>query len=286
MFKRHTWEGGVADPMVVHWPKGIKAKGEIRNQYAHCSDIVPTVYECLGIEPPEVVKGYTQWDLEGTSFKYSFDDADAPTQKPSQFYVMLGTRAIWRDGWKAEALHPGAPSDWSHFAQDKWALYHVEEDRSECHDLADGAPGAARRADRAVALRGGQVLRPAARGQDRHRGAHDAATADEPTSRSLRLLPRTHSRFRRPSPSTSAAARSRSPPKSTLTPDSSGVIFAHGSQFGGHASYIKDGKPTYVYNFLGRDAQTADRHRRPAGWPLRCGGGVHEDDADRNRDPW
>ncbi len=65
LFKRHTWEGGVADPMIVHWPKGIKAKGEIRDQYAHCSDVVPTVYECLGIEPPEVVKGYTQWDSGG-----------------------------------------------------------------------------------------------------------------------------------------------------------------------------------------------------------------------------
>ena len=65
MFKRHTWEGGVADPMVVHWPKGIKASGEIRDQYTHVSDVVPTVYECLGIEPPEVVKGYTQWATRG-----------------------------------------------------------------------------------------------------------------------------------------------------------------------------------------------------------------------------
>ena len=105
LFKRNTWEGGVADPMIVHWPKGIKAKGELRDQYTHCIDIVPTVYECLGLELPEVVKGYTQWPLEGTSFKYSFDDAKAKTQKPSQFYVMLGTRALWRDGWKAEA-HP------------------------------------------------------------------------------------------------------------------------------------------------------------------------------------
>ena len=98
------------------------------------------MYECLGLEPPEEVKGYTQWPLEGTSFKYSFEDGKAKTQKPSQFYVMLGTRAIWRDGWKADAVHPGAPSDWSHFTDDKWALYNVEVDRSECHDLADKHP--------------------------------------------------------------------------------------------------------------------------------------------------
>ena len=93
----------------------------------------------LGIELPEEVKGYTQWPLEGTSFKYSFDDGKAKTQKPSQFYVMLGTRALWRDGWKVDALHAGAPSDWSHFAADKWALYHVDEDRSEMHDVGDAA---------------------------------------------------------------------------------------------------------------------------------------------------
>ena len=182
MFKRHTWEGGVADPMVVHWPKGIKAKGEIRDQYAHCSDIVPTVYECLGIEPPEVVKGYTQWPLEGTSFRYSFDDAKAKTKKPSQFYVMLGSRAIWRGGWKATALHAGAPSDWSHFAEDKWALYNVEEDRSECHDLAGKHPVLLKELVDLWHVAGRPVLRPAARRPDRARGADHAAAADEPAA--------------------------------------------------------------------------------------------------------
>ena len=103
----------------------------------------------MGIEPPEVVKGYAQWDLEGTSFKYSFDDAKAKTQKQSQYYVMLGTRAIWRDGWKADAVHAGAPSGWSHFADDRWELYHVDEDRSEMHDLADKHPELLKELDRA-----------------------------------------------------------------------------------------------------------------------------------------
>ena len=96
--------------MIVHWPKGIKAKGEVRDQYTHVSDIVPTVYDCLGIELPPVVKGYTQWPLEGQSFKYSFDDAKAPTQKDSQYYVMLGTRGIWRQGWKADTVHARRPA--------------------------------------------------------------------------------------------------------------------------------------------------------------------------------
>ena len=84
---------------------------------------MPTVYECLGLEPPEEVKGYTQWPLEGTSFKYSFDDADAPCQKDTQYYVMLGTRGIWHEGWKADAMHPAAPGNWSHFTEDRWELY-------------------------------------------------------------------------------------------------------------------------------------------------------------------
>ena len=95
--------------MMVHWPKGIKAKGEVRDQYTHCSDVVPTIYECLGIELPAEVKGYTQWPLEGTSFKYSFDDAKAATQKDTQYYVMLGTRGIWHKGWKADTIHRAAP---------------------------------------------------------------------------------------------------------------------------------------------------------------------------------
>ena len=255
MFKRHTWEGGVADPMVVHWPKGIKAKGEIRNQYAHCSDVVPTVYECLGIELPEVVKGYTQWQLDGTSFKYSFDDGKAKTQKPSQFYVMLGTRAIWRDGWKAESLHPGAPSDWSHFAEDKWALYHVEEDRSECHDLADkhpellnelialwhfeagqyfGLPLEDRTAIEVLTTPRPQMSPP------RDRYVYFPGTLEVPEAVAVNIRGRSYK---------IAAAVD-------LTPDASGVIFAHGSLFGGHALYIKDGKLKYVYDYLGEKAQT------------------------------
>jgi arylsulfatase len=182
LFKRSTWEGGVCDPLIVHWPKGINAKGELRDQYTHCIDVVPTVYEVLGMELPEEVKGYTQWPLEGNSFKYSFEDGKAKTQKPSQFYVMLGTRALWRDGWKVDALHAGAPSDWSHFALDKWALYHVDEDRSEM-------PRSARRADRHVVLPGGPVFWSSARGSVGRRGADHAAAANESSTRPLRLLP-------------------------------------------------------------------------------------------------
>ena len=255
MFKRHTWEGGVADPMIVHWPAGIKARGELRDQYAHCSDVVPTVYECLGIEPPEEVKGYTQWPLEGTSFRYSFDNAAAKTQKPSQFYVMLGTRAIWRDGWKADALHAGAPADWSHFASDKWALYHVEEDRSEMHDLAGkhpellgelidlwhwqagkyfGLPLDDRTALEVLTTPRPQMSPP------RDRYVYYPNTLEVPEAVAVNIRGRSYK----------IAA------EVDLTAKAQGVIIAHGAQFGGHALYIKDGTLKYVYDYLGMGAQT------------------------------
>ena len=100
MWKRYaSYQGGTADPMIVSWPAQIKKTG-IRTQYTHAVDIAPTIYELLGIELPEVVKGFTQHPLEGESFAASLHDADAKG-KQTQFYSMLGTRAIYHDGWKA-----------------------------------------------------------------------------------------------------------------------------------------------------------------------------------------
>ena len=107
MWKRYNFEGGIADPLVISWPKGIKAHGEIRHQYNHATDIVPTIYDCLGIELPDEVKGFTQIPLEGQSFRYTLRDGDAPTEKETGFFTMLGSRAIWHKGWKAVAR----PSD-------------------------------------------------------------------------------------------------------------------------------------------------------------------------------
>ena len=254
MFKRHTWEGGVADPMVVHWPKGIKAKGELRDQYTHCSDIVPMVYDCLGIEPPDVVKGYTQWDLEGTSFRYTFDDAGAKTLKPSQFYVMLGTRAIWRDGWKAEALHAGAPSDWSHFAQDQWALYHVQEDRSECHDLAKENPELLQELIALWYAQAGQYFGLPLE----DRTAIEVLTTPRPQMSPPRDRYAYYPNTLEVPEAVAVNVRGRSfkiAAEVDLTPEASGVIFAHGAQFGGHALYVKDGQLKYTYNYLGLAAQ-------------------------------
>ena len=141
MFKRYSeYAGGTCDPLVISWPKGIKARGEVRNQYHHAVDIVPTILEICGLEMPKVYKGVEQYPLSGVSMRYTFDATpDAPTQKQRQYYAMLGTRAIWEDGWKAVALHAPITGK-GHFDQDQWELYHVDVDRAESKNLAKEYP--------------------------------------------------------------------------------------------------------------------------------------------------
>jgi uncharacterized protein YecA (UPF0149 family) len=141
MFKRYSnYSGGTACPLTITWPKGIKARGEVRNQYHHAVDIVPTILEIVGLEMPKVYKGVEQYPLSGVSMKYSFDaKPDDATQKHVQYYTMLGTRAIWQDGWKAVAVHAPLTGK-GKFDQDKWELYHVDVDRSESKDLAKENP--------------------------------------------------------------------------------------------------------------------------------------------------
>ena len=140
MFKRYAeYSGGTCDPLVISWPKGIKARGEVRNEYHHSTDIVPTILEVCGLEMPKVYKGVEQYPLSGVSMKYSFDTPAAPTQKKRQYYTMLGTRGMWVDGWKAVAVHAPLTGK-SHFDKDEWELYHVDVDRAESKNLAKEHP--------------------------------------------------------------------------------------------------------------------------------------------------
>jgi len=141
MFKRYAeYAGGTCDAMVISWPKGIKARGEVRNQYHHSADMVPTILEVCGLEMPKVYKGVEQYPLSGVSMRYSFDaKPDAPTTKKRQYYAMPGTRGIWRDGWKAVAMHARI-SGKGNFDKDVWELYHVDVDRAESKDLSKEHP--------------------------------------------------------------------------------------------------------------------------------------------------
>src|SRR5262245_3287292 len=135
--------GGNMAGMVVHWPKGINAKGEIRRQYHHLNDIVPTILDAVGVPEPKVVNGIEQTPMAGVSMRYSFDDAMAKDKHITQYNEVAGNRSIYHDGWLAAVVHR-AP--WEHtprvndYAKDKWELYHVAEDMGMATDLAAKHP--------------------------------------------------------------------------------------------------------------------------------------------------
>jgi len=143
-FKQSEHRGGQHDALVVHWPDGIQAQGEVRSQYHHIADIAPTILEATGISVPDVYHGVRQQPMDGISMLYAFDDADAPNRKERQYYEMFGNRAMWADGWKAVTLHanrmPWELNVTLPFDQDEWELYHVAEDFSESNNVADQFP--------------------------------------------------------------------------------------------------------------------------------------------------
>lgn len=135
-YKTFVHAGGVKDPFIISYPRKIKAKGEIRHQYHHVIDVYQTILELANIEQPEYVKSVKQLSVDGVSLVYSFDQPDAPSKRKTQYYEMLGNRAIYHEGWKAVAYHRPNTS----FDEDQWELYHVEEDFSESNNLADQYP--------------------------------------------------------------------------------------------------------------------------------------------------
>jgi arylsulfatase len=139
--------GGTRNPMVVRWPAKIQPDVVPRSQFHHCNDLVPTIYEILGITPPGVVNGVPQDPIDGVSFAYSFDDRNADGRLRTQYFEIMGSRSIYHDGWLASALGPRLPwappdpriRDWTP-DDDVWELYHLDEDWSQAHDLAAAMP--------------------------------------------------------------------------------------------------------------------------------------------------
>jgi arylsulfatase len=254
MWKRYEFNGGTSDPCIVSWPAGMKSKGEIRHQYHHAIDLVPTVLDVLGVEAPEAIKGHTQSRFDGVSMRSSFDHPRVPSTRSKQFYAMLGSRAIWHDGWKAVTNHPTV-AGWSNFNDDEWELYQTEVDRSELHNLAAehpdkvrelvnlwfaeaGANGAFPLDDRSpleILVTPRPVLSP-----PRSRYVYFPHTAEIPESQAVNIRNRSYA----------VGALVDIP-----APGAEGVIFAHGSLFGGHALYVKDNRLHYVYNFVGMQEQ-------------------------------
>jgi arylsulfatase len=135
-YKQNTHGGGIRDPFVINWPNKIAAKGELRHQFVHATDLTPTLLELIGIEAPAEIAGCRQMPLEGESFARSITDASAPSRSSPQYFEMFGHRGLWQGGWKAVAFHPsGTP-----FENDKWELFHLDQDFSETDDLAAKEP--------------------------------------------------------------------------------------------------------------------------------------------------
>jgi arylsulfatase len=257
MWKRYEFNGGTSDPCIVSWPAGMAARDALRDQYHHAIDLVPTILDVLGVDPPEAIKGHTQSRFDGVSMRYSFDAADAPTARQTQFYSMLGSRAIWHEGWKAVTTHPSI-SGWGRFNDDVWELYHTDSDRSELHDLAAEQPDKVRElvglwfaeagANQAFPLDDRSALeiiltpRPILT-KPRSRYLYFADAADVPESQAVNVRNR----------SFVIGAQ-----VDVAVPDAAGVLFAHGSPFGGHTLYVKDKRLHYVYNFLGTAVQKID----------------------------
>ncbi len=268
-YKQNTYEGGIHDPMIVHWPARITDRGAVRHQYHHVIDIVPTILECVGVSAPEVHAGVPQLPIEGVSFAYTFDAGVTERRKRVQYYEMLGHRAIWMDGWKAVAMHrQGHPFD-----EDRWSLYHTDQDFSECHDLAAEQPERLQQMIRAWWAEAGRynVLPLDDRGVELFvlRRPDARAKADR-----IRFLPGAPhiDRFGTPD------IRNRSHQIRALVEREGtgvdGVLLACGSRVGGYALYVKDNRLHYVYNRVGRITTIASDRELPTG---RCELGIRFD---------
>jgi arylsulfatase A-like enzyme len=257
MWKRYEFNGGTSDPCIVAWPKGTNARGEIRDQYHHAIDIVPTVLDVLGVEAPEAIKGHVQSQFDGVSMRGSFDDAKSPSGRKTQFYSMLGSRSIWHEGWKAVTTHPTI-AGWGHFNEDEWQLYHTDVDRSELHDLAADQPDKVRELVNIWFSEAGYNI---------------AFPLDDRSAVEIMTTPRpqlTAPRDRYVYYSGAAGVpewqavntRGRSFVIGALVdipaPGAEGVLFAFGSRFGGHALYLKDDRLHYVNSFVGSIEQKID----------------------------
>ena len=255
MFKRYSeYAGGTCDPLVISLAQGHQgAAARCATSITTRTDIVPTILDVCGLEMPKVYNGVEQYPLSGVSMRYTLRrEADAPTQKKRQYYAMLGTRGIWEDGWKAVAVHAPLTGKGT-FRQGRVGALPRRRRPLRVEGPGQAASGEAAGADQGLVRRGGQEPRAAARRSHRARDLLDDRPARRTSRRATRYIyypghvaGAGRRRGQRPRPLVQDPRRRRD-----HRSERSGVIFAHGSRFGGHSLFIKDKKLYYVYNFLG-----------------------------------
>lgn len=244
--------GGTRDPLIVSWPGHIKGAGGLRTQFTHVNDIAPTLYELAGIKPPDVVNGVPQRPFEGTSLVYTFDHPEEASRHTVQYFEMLGSRGIYKDGWWAGSFNhlpwPTGPApSTSTPEKNPWELYHLDEDYSQAHNLAGQNP---EKLKELVNLFDSEAQRNQVYPLEPRREPQPLVTAGKttfvyhagvqriPPASALRLVGHAYS----------IAADLDLPANGA-----SGVIVAQGGRYGGFTLYVKDGSLTYETNASGHN---------------------------------
>jgi arylsulfatase len=247
--------GGTRNGMVVHWPKGIKAKDGIRTQFSHVIDVAPTVLQAAGLPEPKVVNGTPQIPMAGTSLVYSFDDAKAKERHTTQYFEILGNRAIYHDGWFARTIHkaPWETKPRRPLEKDVWELYDVRSDFSLANDVAAKNPKklAELQAKFLAEAKKYNVLPLDDRFYERM-DAHAVGRPDLMAGRtSLTLADGMTGMMEAVFINVKNRSKVITAEIDVPAGGGNGTVIAQGGRFGGWSLYVKDGVPAYDYNFLG-----------------------------------
>jgi hypothetical protein len=249
--------GGTRNGMIIQWPSGIKAKGEVRSQFGHVIDIAPTIYEVTKIPAPKMVNGIQQDPIEGTSLAYSFNNATVPEQHKVQYFEMFGNRGVYHDGWFARTIHRPAwqlkPTNT--LQEDKWELYNTKEDFSLNVDLAS------KNTEKLKTMQG-LFMKEAEKYHvlpidDRVLERTNAELMGRPTVMGNRNTVTYGEGMKGMGVDIFIDLRSTAytiTSEVAVDSNGNGVIVCQGGRFGGLSFYIKGGKPAFSYNYLGLES--------------------------------
>ena len=262
--------GGTRNPLFVGWPKGIRAKGELRTQFHHIIDIAPTVLEAAGIAEPQVVNGVQQKPIEGVSMLYSFDDGTAESQRTVQYFEMLGNRGIYKDGWMATTRHGRLPWQTAGgaggFDADKWELYDLTNDFTQADDLA------AQNQEKVKELQATFLVEAEKYDvlplDDRMSERFDASLRPNPLAglKSFSYGPGATNISEPATLNTHGVPFSVTAEIEADGDGAAGVLAAVGGVTSGWSLYVKEGKPTFHYNFFEvEETQVRSTEPIPAG---------------------
>jgi arylsulfatase A-like enzyme len=247
--------GGTRNGMVMHWPKGISAKGEIRDQFHHVVDVAPTALEATKIPQPKTVDGIAQRPMDGVSMLYSTADAEAPGKRTTQYFEMFGNRAIYHEGWVAATRHsiPWLNVPLPPVKDDVWELYHVDEDFSQAENLAAKNPDKLKELQAVFEKEG--IRNHVFPIDDRRVERFVASIAGRPDlmggRKSLTVYPGMTGMMENAFINVKSVAHTVTAEIEVPDDKTQGVIIAQAGYFGGWALYLKDGKAHHEYNFFG-----------------------------------